>query len=153
MAELALVVSTNTWATMAEADEYFLGRLKSTGWDSNVEDRGAALVTAYRDLNSLDGYSFASTPTDAMISAQCEQAEFLLHFGDDMERRDALREAGVSTLSFEGAFSEGMTRISSQRKGLGSITISPRALDLLKSYQTPTAPIVIGDLSRDDTIE
>ena len=153
MAELALTVNTNTWLSISDADDYFLGRLNSAGWDDSPEKKGPALVTAYRMLNALEGYSFASTPTDAMKDAQCEQANFLLAFGDDMERRDALREAGVSTLSFQGAFSEGMTRISSQRTGGGAITISPRALNLIDSYKTPTAPMVIGDLERDDTIE
>ena len=153
MAELAITVGTNSWVTMEEAVEYFLGRLNSKGWDKEADSRGAALVTAYRMLNSMKDYSFASPIQDAMKDAQCEQAEFLLHFGDDMERRDALREAGVSTLGFGSAFSEGMTRISSNRKNPGLTTISPRAFDLLESYRSPSPVMVMGDLERDDTVD
>jgi hypothetical protein len=149
-----ITVGTNSWLTYADASLYFEEKFPSTHWDSAEDsNRKKALATAYRDLNAMDGYSFVSTPSDAMKNAQCEQAYFLLAWGDDMERRDALREAGVSTMSVGKAFSEGMTKMSSQRAGLGSVTIAPRALDLLKSYKTPTAPIVIGDLERDDTIE
>src|SRR5512138_1808502 len=153
MAELVLTVGSNTWATMAQADEYFLGRLNADAWNDNVDKRGPALVSAYRQLSALPEYSFPSTPSTGMIWAQCEQALFLLAFGDDMDRRDALREAGVSNFSLDGAFSEGLSKSSSARVGTSASTISPRALDLIKSSRSPDVPIAIGDLERDDTVD
>ena len=145
-----ITVGTNSWISWEDANLYMEGRYPSNAWDNAEDDnRKKALVTAWRMLNAIDNYAFASTPSEQMENAQCEQAYFLLAFGDDMERRDALLQAGVGSMSL-GKFSESFKDAKGED---AKSTISPRALDLLKGYGTPGTSIVFGDLERDDSIE
>jgi len=64
----------NSWVTEAEADEYMEGRLHASKWDG--ADKVAALLTAFRSLNTLD-ITIDPTVTaelEALEEAQMEQA-------------------------------------------------------------------------------
>lgn len=96
---MAIVINTNSWVEIAEATAYFVERIgASKYWPASLTDpeKEAALITAYRQINSISDYSFPETATDNMKFAQCEQALMLVAFADEMFRRTALQSQGVS---------------------------------------------------------
>ena len=93
---MSLIVGTNTWVTMAEADTYFSERIGSSKYWVSGADKEQSLITAYRQINNMDGYVFPVVATDNMKYAQCEQALFLLAFSDEIFRRSSLKAQGVT---------------------------------------------------------
>ena len=74
---MAIVLGTNSWLTEAAADTYFGDRLGASDFWISGADKDAALITAFKQLNSA-GYSFPAVATQNMKDGQCEQALFLL---------------------------------------------------------------------------
>ena len=60
---MALVVGTNSYISVADADAYFAGRLNSSKWnDADTATKETALIQATRTIDAL--YSFAGELTD-----------------------------------------------------------------------------------------
>ncbi len=116
---------SNSYVTLAEAQEYFAGRLHCGAWAGASEgDRERALLTACRHLEReryWDGDEGASgtqaltfprrrdrDEVGALVipqpvkDAQCEEALALLARGAESERRRALQAAGVTSFSVDG---------------------------------------------------
>jgi len=124
---MAVEKGTNSFCTVAEADAWFADRLGADRWTAaSAGTKGAALVTAWRDLATCGRYAFPSAIADAMISGQCEQALFLVAYNADAEVRAAVREMGVAEAALVGETYAPTAR---------GIIIAPRAHYALAGYQ------------------
>lgn len=95
---MALVVGTNSWISLAEAETYFSERIESEPWDNLPDDvtKEKYLISAYRWLFYYTGITApASATEDAVKYGQCDAALFMISFYDDYNNRTALYAAGV----------------------------------------------------------
>lgn len=101
-----VVVGTNSWATVAEADTYFETRLFANKfWSSftDISDKEAALVTAFNQLMTCGIFNLAASDTSANVKkAQFEMALFLLQHLADMDARKGLQAQGVVSAGMVG---------------------------------------------------
>ena len=129
---MTLIIGTNSWVTINEADSYFESRLgASLHWNSATE-KETALITAYNQLKNNSEYSFPISIeqiTDNMKKAQCEQALFLIEFNSGIERRKSLQAQGV--------ISSGVIGEQFDKDTLNKLPISSYAKIFLKLYITP----------------
>ena len=94
---MGLIVGTNSWVTVAEADTY-----KSDKWDSgdwttlNNNEKEKALVSAYRWIQSKQEYNISPTSTSQKVKdAQIELADYIIDYWSEHKERDALYAQGV----------------------------------------------------------
>jgi hypothetical protein len=113
----------NTFISVNDADSYFSERLNASAWDSANQE--AALVTAYRSLQELDIVVDLSDSDalQALKTAQCEQALYL------MVNIDTLEGQAVSGLTLAGVLSVKLPQDQTE-----PARYSPRALALLRPY-------------------
>jgi len=86
---MALVVGENSWATVAEADDYLTDRVGTQEWFNLDETPSAAgepsketyLIMAYNYLLTKNGYCLDSTLTDENVKKA--QIEFAFYFVDN----------------------------------------------------------------------
>jgi len=139
---MAIDVGTNSWIDVADATTYFAERIgASKYWPASLSepDKEAALITAYRQINSISDYSFPDDATDNMKFAQCEQALMLVAFADEMFRRSALQSQGVAEAG-----------IVKEKYNLdGEVKISDIAKSLLTGFETE-APFYTVQKERDE---
>jgi len=96
-----LIVGTNSWVTLAEANAYLATRYGASAWAALPNaTKEALLITAYNLLRLQTGYSLPAASTSALLkSAQCETAWFWYQHGDDWEKRAGLYAAGVRSFT------------------------------------------------------
>ncbi len=94
---MALVVGTNSWATVAEANTYFTtsyGRSDWAGFTDTVKE--TLLITAFNWINQQSQFSIAaSNTTDIVKQAQYEAAWYWYKYHANTEDRRALFYQGV----------------------------------------------------------
>jgi hypothetical protein len=91
---LTLVVGTNSFVTLTEANDYLEGKLGADSWASLSDTiKKQALITAFRWLVRL-GVPTSST-SDNVKSAQIELAWFYYQNYEAYEEREALYAGGV----------------------------------------------------------
>ncbi len=96
---MPLVIGTNTWISVSDADGYFTYKYNADAWSTfSNSTKEKLLVSAYRWINSLYAISIA-TVTQKLKDAQCETAWYLYKFQPEHEKRAALYNQGVT--SFE----------------------------------------------------
>ena len=85
----------NSWVTEEEADEYMESRLHASKWDS--ADKAAALLTAFRALNTLDITidPTVSAELEALEEAQMEQALHMITVDVDAPPLSSLSLGGL----------------------------------------------------------
>ena len=112
---MALVVGSNTWATVAEADAYLANRVTAGDWflldespgNPGDESKESYLATAFYLLMGSTSVILSSSLTDSNVkSAQIEFAFYLLNNLISYEERDALQSQGVSKFSFSKRMEE-----------------------------------------------
>lgn len=136
----AIIVGTNSWVTVAEADTYFEARLNAAAWSSaTATQKIQALIMAYRQLNAAS-YSFPSTAVDAMKYAQFEQALFLLSYSSDIDARTALQAQGVTEAGI----------VKEKYSGSASLPICATAKAFVEGYEDTKDNIFCGDVRRDE---
>lgn len=103
---MALVVGSNSWVSVAEADTYLEDTPGATDWFNLIDEPGSKkgeeakssfLVLAFRTLSThpdLSGIS-ASVSDDDVKDAQIEMALYLLRYREDLVQRGILQDAGV----------------------------------------------------------
>lgn len=101
---MAVVVGTNSWVTIAEADAYLTARAGAKEWFALNEAPAAPgedsketfLVTAFNWLLFDGGFGLSSSLTDDYVkTAQIEAALFLLKYRISFEDRAAKIAGGV----------------------------------------------------------
>ena len=156
--------NSNSYITLAEAEDYFAERLHADAWAGASEaDKEKALLTACRHLEQLrywDGNRPAFTDprqrlrfprvidTDAagafviphpVKEAQCEEALALLARGTEHERRRSLQAAGVKSFAVDGlseSYDSGADR---------QVLLSAEARSLLVGYISRGGVIATSD--------
>ena len=125
-----LVVDTNSWVSVDDADDYMDSRYGSWEfWDDDT-NKQAALITAYKQLNNSDLFTgFPTTATQNMKDAQCEMALFLVSQGGDIMRRQALQAQGVKQA---GIVKESYALVD----GKPGVSFPPDVMELLDVYKT-----------------
>lgn len=104
---MSLVVGTNSWELVSEADTYLTDRLNASDWfdlsDTSTPgnpSKEVYLITAFRELINYPGTSLTADLTDDSVKeAQTEMALWLIKFNDDAERRKALISMGVTSFT------------------------------------------------------
>lgn len=105
---MSLVVGTNSWATVSEADTYLEDIAGTEDWfnldddpgvNQGAESKSTYLVSAFRFLMyhpNLDGLT-ADLTSDQVKNAQIEMALFLSRYQGDFEERQSLVSSGVES--------------------------------------------------------
>lgn len=103
---MALVVGSNSWATIAEADAYLTNRIGASNWfnlsdepsSPGEESKETFLIMAYNILLYKGGYALSSTSTGtSVIYAQSEMAfQLYVNYKSFMDRAE-LQNAGLSS--------------------------------------------------------
>jgi hypothetical protein len=102
---MSLVVGTNSWATVAEADTYLTDRINAVDWFSTsptaapgAVSKESLLVSAFYWLTGAPELSLSVTLTDTNVkNAQIEAALFLLEHYDELNERRAAMFTGVES--------------------------------------------------------
>lgn len=137
---MAIIVGENSYVDIAEADEYFSGRLHSEAWERATEtDKEKALRQATKaiDRQPLKGkktdagqelafprYPDTEVP-EAVKEACCEEALAILESGNSQRRK--LQQEGVQSFSL-GNMSETFAA------GAGKGLLSQEAKELLRPW-------------------
>ena len=134
---MSLIVGTNSWVSVAQADAYLTDVPEATDWFNLVEDpieaggeaKTSYLILSFRTLVThpdLNGLS-ASTTDEKVNDAQIELALYLLRYREDFEQRSMLMSSGVQEFDM-GEWSE-------KFKDSGG-SLSTSILSLLSTYVT-----------------
>jgi len=93
-----IIVGTNSWVTLVEANNYLEGKLNADAWatlSNNV--RTQCLITAYRWLFYHPNLNIpASSTADVVKSAQIELAWWIYNYYAGYEKRGSLIASGVT---------------------------------------------------------
>jgi hypothetical protein len=94
---LTLTVGTNSYVTLAEANDYMEEKwTASATWATLSDDtKKQLLISAYRWMRRDPNYSLSATVTTARQYAQIELAWYMYEYWDEHEERDALHSQGV----------------------------------------------------------
>lgn len=97
-----IIVGTNSWLTLTEAETYFESRAQSDSWNALSEgDKNIYLITAYNWLFYDPGFfAPASSTSQAVKNGQCEAALFLIDYGEEYNKREALIASGVKDFKY-----------------------------------------------------
>ena len=105
---MALVIGTDSWATVAEADTYLTNRIHADDWFAlNTSPavpgelaKESLLISAFRWLLYHPQLSLSAGSTDAnVLSAQIEGALYLMNHYQEMDDRSAAIATGVTSFS------------------------------------------------------
>lgn len=121
-----IIVTTNSWVTLIEADDYLDEKSSATAWASlGDDDKSRHLISAYRWINRIPDYDI-SVVTDNLKFAQIELAWYLYVNGDTHQKHEALQAQGVKSFDIS-KFSEDLS---------GTTGLPPIVQDLLDEYNT-----------------
>lgn len=99
---MALVVGTDTWITLAEAETYFAKRPKTEPWDS-LDDptKESWLFLSYQWIINDPAFEAPASSTATGVKyGQAEGALFLINSYDDYAMRDTLISSGVERFEY-----------------------------------------------------
>lgn len=93
-----VIVGTNSWASIAQADDYFLVKWGAGAWASlTLTQKTQLLISAFNWIRQ-SGLSVSSSDTSALVKqAQLEAAWFVYKYADEHEKRRALSSMGVKS--------------------------------------------------------
>lgn len=95
---VTIIPGTNSWATLAEADEYFEAKYSASAiWAGLTEEvRKQLLISAANWIQQQRIFSISySSVSEKVKQAQFEAAWYLYNFGAEDEKRRALSGQGV----------------------------------------------------------
>lgn len=102
---MALVIVSNSWVTLVEADAYLTNKVGSKEWFSlddtptspGDESKESFLITAFNYLITKAGYVIPADTTDSNVkAAQTEFAYYLYVYGAAYEDRINAQSSGVT---------------------------------------------------------
>jgi hypothetical protein len=93
-----LIVGSNSWCTIAQADAYMDEIYDRSAWATlSNEQKSRLLISAFRWINQQTDFSIPATSSAAkVLQAQYEAAWFIYKFFEAYEKRRALSAGGVS---------------------------------------------------------
>lgn len=138
---MSIIVGTNSWVTIAEADTYLTTKVGSQEWftlddepsDPGEESKESWLVSAYNYLINNCGYSIPSDSTDQNVKyAQIEFAYYLLRYSEEFEDRANSIAMGVT--EFKASKWSEKYKGGSSSSGEGYISLPPAVRNYLCAY-------------------
>jgi len=138
---MALIPGQNTWATVADADNYLNHRVGADAYWGNLDnaEKEIPLVTAYNWLTECGQYTFPDAITPRMIMAQAEMALFLLQHGADLDIRMGLQAQGVTVAGI----------VRETYRGDPGVPVPPVVKAMLRDYDKARS-FAIVDIERDE---
>lgn len=141
---MALVVGSNSWETVAEADDYLENKMNASEWFelSTVGARGAVskesvLITAYNEILASPLVNISKDSSDNNVkNAQSEMALFILQYYDELMDRRASIASGLSSFS-----ASKIHEAYSSLEGGGSPTLPSNVIGLLFDYNTANTTV------------
>jgi len=105
---MALLVGTNSWITVAQADDYLQHNMNAEAWFDLVavgakgsQSRENILITAFNEINSSPIVNIGVDSTDQnVMNAQAEMALFLLSNYDTIYSGRAIVASGISSFTY-----------------------------------------------------
>ena len=94
---MGLVLHTNSWVTVAEADTYLADKYGASAWSPLPNTtKEQLLITAFRWIFYYSGVSIPASSTDSAVkAAQIELAWWIYNYWSEYEKRQALIAGGV----------------------------------------------------------
>lgn len=135
---MSLVVGSNSYVTVLEADEYLTNRIGADKWftlpdtplSPGTDSKESFLITSYNWLTGSSALDLPSTSDNQKIKeAQIEASLYLLEYYEAHKDRQAKQAQGVESFTFSKR-SEGYTEPGS------SSGIPANILGLLAQWQT-----------------
>lgn len=143
---MALVLNTNSYVTIAEADEYFETRIDSAEWsDSSDEIKEQALVTATQLIDDRPWIGIAVSSSQALAWPRKEAIYYDPRMGQDItiaedevphQVKFAVYEQALHLLQNEDLISQKTQTFESI--SVGSISLSDSNGDVTKTSITPS---------------
>ena len=94
---MGLILHSNSWVTIAEADNYLNDKFGASAWLLSLE-KEALLITAFYEIYTSPGVSIEKISTNERVKwAQIEMAFWLLKHDNDRDVREALQIMGVTS--------------------------------------------------------
>jgi len=139
---MAIVVGTNSWVTLAEADTYFSTRIGSAPWDALVDsDKEKYLITAYNWIYYDSAFNVPAASTETAVKyGQCEAALFLISYYTDMDKHDAMISNGIKRFKY-----------GEREEDLGSITKPKTVTDFFGSVGLYSGGVAFFSVSNSET--
>lgn len=100
---ITIIVGTNSWLTLAEAETYFESRINADSWNNlpSNDEKSKYLISAYNWLFYDPAFlAPASATQQAVKNGQCEAALFLIDYATEWDKRDALIASGVKEFQY-----------------------------------------------------
>jgi len=134
---MALLVGTNSWTTVVEADDYLQNRMSSEQWFllpvTGLPGTGSKenlLVTAYYEIQASPIVDISANSTDLNVKhAQIEMSMFLLKYYDSISDGRAAIASGISSFRYSERSESYNTR-----DGGGAISLPANVTGLLNDY-------------------
>lgn len=104
---MSLVVGTNSWVNLTEANNYLQNRIDAQDWTLLTSaQKESYLLTSFWKIYNNKNYTIAKTSDNEFVkNAQIEYANWLVKYLTEIEKREMLQNAGVSSFSIS-KFSE-----------------------------------------------
>ena len=104
---MGLVVGTNSWVTVAEADSYLADKFGASAWSGLANSiKEQSLITAFWWIYNNPNYNIAKSSTAEKVkNAQIELAWWIYNYYEEYRKREALISSGVKKFRI-GEFSE-----------------------------------------------
>lgn len=143
---MALVVGTNSWCTISEADTHLTDRLGAANWfllsdsgDPGTESKTSLLITSFYLLFNNVLFDIAISSSDENVKhAQIEFALFLLENRIDYFKRMQMQASGIEQFT-RSEWSEKLKEIGIPVNILGMLTeygVGNTVVTLLSPYDT-----------------
>ena len=135
-----IIVGTNSWITLAEADAYLDNKFEADNWTAAVQNyREQAIITSFWRIYGSSEYTISKASTDENVkNAQAETAYFILTYNSELSKRSALQATGVKSHS--------ISKFSELYSGKVGTLLPQEAIDLLDAFQSFNP---VGIISRD----
>ena len=136
--------ASNSYVTVAEANDYFTAHLESSYWPTKDADKQAALVMA---TNRIDMESFGGSVTDGAQALQWPR-QFIMRRGttDDTQYRDSTTIPNeVKKATFEQA-------LHYLKMSAGEFTVDENDLETLTKYKIGPLDIAIAPNMKADRL-
>ena len=125
-----IVVGTNSWITLAEADDYMDSKFGAANWAAATQDnRERSVISAFRKIYFNEDYDIAKTSTDEKVkAAQAETAYYILSYEEENKQRKNLQSAGVESFT--------VSKFSERYNKEQATFLPPEAEDLLEDFRS-----------------
>ena len=143
---MAIVVGSNSWVTIAEADTYLTDRIDCEDWFTLADSAGAGalsktnlLVSAFYLLIKHPSLELSSSLTDDNVkNAQIEFSKYLHKHYEETDSRAAMIASGVRSFR--------LSKWWEQLSDKGGFQVPNYILGMLSAYNvTGSTPLLLGE--------